>query len=69
MRRKSLISSIIFTPRCIAPINLFDLRNQKIVLSPWVALTPLALAMMAIVAPTLLPLKIESGEDRALYNP
>lgn len=38
-------------------------------LSHWDALDPLAMAIVAIVAPTLLPSKMKSGKGVALYDP
>lgn len=66
MKRKIYILPIHLYSSRNSPLSLFSEHNNGIVLSQGDALDPLALAM---VAPTLLFFKIESGEGVALYNP
>lgn len=58
----------VYTPHGIAPLQLFSIHNREITLSPQEAISALALAMMGIVAPTLLRTKLELGEGIAIYN-
>lgn len=44
------------------PLGLFNLHNQEIALSHRDTVVPLAMAMAAIVPPTLLPSKIKSSK-------
>lgn len=50
------------TPRGVAILSLFDLKTKRWSYR-WGGLSPLALVMMAVVGPTLLATKSESGED------
>lgn len=54
--------SYVFTPLGTALLHLIDQHNQEIVLSPRDILTPLALLIMAIVAPTLLSPNTKFGK-------
>lgn len=59
----------IFTTQGIVVLNMFGLHSQEIVLSPREAITTLALAMVTIMAPSLLPISSKSDEDFYIYNP
>lgn len=57
------------TPRCVAILSHLELHNQEIVTSPQEVIYQLGLAMIAIVTPTLLPTKSESGVDKPGVQP
>lgn len=65
MKRASFIRTLIH----LEVLLQLRIHNREIILPHQEAIFVLALAMMGLVAPTLLPTKSESRESIAIYNP
>lgn len=58
----------VFTPPKIHKIQMLEEVSSKIVLVPWVSISPKAKLMLRVMALSLLPFKLESGEGTMICN-